>query len=293
MALEYSIRLRDDTTPVVLAGLPTNPESCYLLEDVQGLDGRDIREEVLDLPDRDGDYLGAVRSAGLSLILSGKIVGLDRGDLRAKERALRAALAPTDTTWRLRVQGRVGDPEELVAQVRTSQPFRSSDAATHSRRVKDWQVALRAADAVLYGAATQTVTTLPIIGLGGLLLPLVFPIDLSGSVAGGDPATNSGDAATFPLLRVYGPITQPILENLTTGEAIVFSGTIATGEYVEVNTATRDVTFGVAGGSAYFLLDRAQTSFWSMPPGTTQMRLRCSAFSDDARLVVTYSNAYL
>jgi Phage tail protein len=296
MALEYDLTLHDDGSPVLLEGSPTDPESCYLLQSVEGLDGRDLRDEVLDLPDRDGDYLGSVRQAGLVLVLAGKIVGVDRDDLRARERTLRAALAPTSATWRLRVAGRVGDPEDLTADVRTSAPFRCSDTADHSRRFKDFQVALRAADAVLYGADEELVTAYPVAGSGGLDFPLDFTMDFvaePGAEDLGETVTNAGDADAWPVLRVYGPMTYPRLENLTTGAVTVLTGTIAEDAYVEVDArASSPLTLNGAT-SVYSMLDRTASTLWPLVPGANQVRVRAAAFSGSARLEVYWRNAYL
>jgi hypothetical protein len=295
MALEYDVVLHDgEADELTLEGRPTDPESCYLLEDVQGLDARDLREEVLDLPDRDGDYLGGVRSGGLGLIPQGSIVGVDRDDLRARERALRAAVVASQATWPLRVADRVGDPEDLVADVRTSQPFRCKDANTDSQRMKVFQVALRAADAVLYGAALHTVTTFPSAAEGGYDFPLDFPLEGGGSAIDlGELAQNDGDGIAWPVLSLYGPMTGPIrAENLTSGLTVVLAGNLAEGDVLRVEArAALPVTLN--GASAYHLLNRADSTLWPLVVGANQVRVRAAASSDNARLEVSWRNAYL
>lgn len=292
MSLEYDIVLHDGAAPLLLEGRPTDPESCILLQSVEGLDGRELREEVLELPDRDGDYLGGLRAAGLGLILSGKIIGLDRTDLRARERSLRAAVGSSPQTWQMRVTGRVGDPEDLIAAVRPSQGLRCADGVEGPGRVKEWQVSLRSGAPVLYGANQLTASVLPMTGTSGLSFPLTFPLAFGAGASTSIQVTNAGDAPTPPALRVYGPITQPIIENLTTGQQIAVVGSLGDGDWIDIDVATRRVTYA-SGASAYPLIDRAASSFWVLPPGASTISLRASAFSGVARLVVTHRNAYL
>lgn len=46
-----------------------------------------------------------------------------------------------------------------------------------------------------------------------------------------------GTAPAYPVIRIYGPVTQPVVENQTTGEQIAFkdSVTIADGDYYEID----------------------------------------------------------
>lgn len=295
MALEYSIVLREGTADELrLEGVPADPESCVLLQEVQGLDSREIRETIADLASRDGDYLGDVRQAGLTLIVEAVIVGVDRADLREREAALRRALAPTSTTWVCRIDGRVGDPEDLIAQVRTSSPLRSADSVQGPGRVKAATFGLRSGDAVLYGASERIVTIYPTIATAGMTFPMRFPVSFAGSVSLGTTVTNAGDADTWPLLRVYGPVVNPTIQNVTTGLQLVVVGTIDADTFIQIDPATRAVTLGGNPDlSRYAMLDRTASSFWPLVPGANAIRLLAASFSGTARVELTYRDAYL
>ncbi len=294
MALEYDLVVRDGTgMELLLEGRPADPESCFLLDDVQGLDGRDLREIVEPLPDRDGDYLGPTRQTGLGIVVAGFIIGVDRADLRLRERRLRAAMAPSTTGWRLRVQGRIGDPEDLVTEVRTSSPFRAPDRAGDSRRVKPFQVGLRSADAVFYGASEQSATVAPVVASAGFTFPITFPLLFGETTGEATAVVNAGDARAWPVLRIHGPATGVVIENLRTGDRLTFPGSIAAGEFLQADSATRVITLGgLADASRYSALDRPNSRWWPLEPGSNPIRLRASVATGDARVEVTWRNAY-
>jgi hypothetical protein len=298
MPLEYDVILAEAVT---LEGRPANPESCYLLQSFQGLDGAELRDTVLDVADADGSWLGAQRRAGRTYIAEGMIVGATREDLRARERALRAVMqGGSRGTFRMRVSGRVGDPEDLEADVRPSARFASPDdgGGPGSPRVKAFQAALRSPSAVLEGANLVTVQLQIAETAGGLSFPMTFPLTFGGSAEDGIEIVHTGDARAWPLLTVEGYARGPILENLTTGQALHLPNlTIDTGETLEVDPTPGRRTIrliGETGGSnnAYAELDRAASAWWALEPGGNELRLRATETDGEARMVVTFRNAY-
>ena len=123
MPLEYSLVLHADTpAAVTLEGRPADPHDCLLLQQVGGLDGAPVDQDVNPWPGGDGDILGQLSVRGRTLSVEGLIVAPSRGRLRELERDLRRACAPTVDTWPVVVDGRVGDPA-LSLDVRTGEPL--------------------------------------------------------------------------------------------------------------------------------------------------------------------------
>lgn len=286
--------LRDGTAlELRLEGDPSTPESCYLLQQVQGLDSRELREVVEDLPDRDGDYLGGVRQAGVVLLFDVTIVGIDKADVRARERALRAALAPSSATWQARIEGRTGDPETLVAQVRTSAPLRGPHNVANGTRLQPAGFGLRSPDSVLYGLAEHLATVLPADEAAGFTFPMSFPLAFEGSPGPGTTVTNDGDAPSFPVIRLYGPMSNLLIENLASGRQLVFPGTIDAGTFLEVVTSTKAITLGGDPAlSRYTALSRLVSSWWPLEPGPNLVRLRAGTWSGAARAELSWRSAY-
>jgi hypothetical protein len=88
---------------------------------------------------------------------------------------------------------------------------------------------------------------------GGRVYNLVFPRTYPGG--GGSPSTatimSAGDVAVRPLLRIYGPVTAPVVQFTPAAGIVAFQSTlvVSAGQYVEVDCAQR---------TAYLNGDRAQ-----------------------------------
>lgn len=295
MALEYDLVAHaDDALALRLEGRPADPGTCILLQQVEGLDGPPITEETEPLPSADGDYLGPVRARGAVMILEGLLVAPDRVTLRALERQLRATFAEGTDTWPLRLEGRVGDPETLERLVRVSQPLRCTDqGGAPPGAGKPWQVALRCASP-RWAGVTERVATVPRPeGVGGFTYPYSYPYSYGGSSSPGTTVTTTGDARAWPVLTITGPITTPVLENLTNGRALYLTTTLGPGESLVIDTAARTVTRnGPGGANAYNAVDRAASSWWPLEPGANAIRVRAADSADPAELTVAWRDAY-
>jgi Phage tail protein len=122
--------------------------------------------------------------------------------------------------------------------------------------------------------------------------PTIYP---AVSVFGATSMVNAGTEPAAPVLQLWGPCTDPQLENLTTGEAIVFAGLTLTAEqYVEVDVREATVRQqGLASQSVYHLLNLAATSLWWLDPGTNHVRYAPATFGPGARATVAYRSAWL
>ncbi len=288
MPLEYDIQLRNGVT---LEGVPNDPHDCYLLQTVDGLDDRELRDDTEARPGTDGDILGVQTESGIQLIVTGWIVARNRERLRAKDRALRAAMAPGDATWPVTLSGRVGDGQVLQAMMRKGGPYRSTDSAVDGAlHAKAFQLAVRSASSVweAFGPAKQL--TVSPQTLGGLSWPLTWPIDWGGSGAAGSTAVNAGDAPAWPVFEVVGPCVVYEIQNATTGEAIRLNSTVGPAQSLIIDTSARSVLIG--GTNRYRDVDRADTTWWRIQPGSNEVKLRTSSFEAGAQMLVTWRDTY-
>ena len=300
--LEYDIIVRDGETGALrLEGDPADPGDCYLLQQVDGLDGRELRDTVVPIADADGEVLGPQHLGGLAVSITGLMVAPSAAALRARERALRAAVAGGGggPVWRMRLTGRSSDPEDMLAWVRTAQRFVSADegASAGPRLVKAFAFAVRAREAVLEGAQLRAQSVFPPEVEGGLVFPVAFALSFGGAADAGVPVTNAGDALAWPTLRVVGPCAGPILENLTTGRALYFSPTLAlaAGEelVIDPRPGRRTVLLGGSPGqSRYYALERAGSAWWGLAPGVNALRFRAATQGEGCHLALTWRNAY-
>lgn len=139
---------------------------------------------------------------------------------------------------------------------------------------------------------TATGTALSTTG-GGDIFPDLWPDLFAASAAGTTSFTNAGTASTQPLLRVYGLVTAASIVLGTS--RIVLTGSIAAGDYVEIDLQTRSLTL-VSGGvrtNAAGMLDAGASTWFSLPPGANTLSLLASTFDASARLDVIGRSAFL
>lgn len=85
---------------------------------------------------------------------------------------------------------------------------------------------------------------------------------------------NAGTESTFPIVRMFGPMTSPKIANETTGLYLEFVGlTINAGDYIEINLENRTVQLnGTAGANNNRRSYLTTRQWWSLVPGYNQIR---------------------
>lgn len=87
-------------------------------------------------------------------------------------------------------------------------------------------------------------------GGGACVVPFVVPVAVGASVLDTTvPIVYDGTWLAEPIVRIVGPITNPVITNLTTGEVLSFTGySIAGGDYYEIDTRFEYKTVKDAAG---------------------------------------------
>lgn len=107
---------------------------------------------------------------------------------------------------------------------------------------KVWQIQLAAERPAAEDLNATVINSVPLTdGGGGFTIPLTIPFTLVGSSGGTLQVENVGNFDAWPVLRAYGPIDNPRITNLSTGESLVFNGSIAAGDYWEIDLFAQTV----------------------------------------------------
>lgn len=132
---------------------------------------------------------------------------------------------------------------------------------------------------------------------GGISFPLTFPIRFGSPP---DPGVirveNKGSFDAFPRFRVSGPVADPQVVNLGTGERLTFRCVLAAGEWLDVDTYTHEVLFN--GTAPRFVLPGSDNTWPTCPPGLTEiafrgLRLDPGPAGDDASLLGEWASAWV
>ena len=253
----------------------------------------EAREETYPLPDRDGiaDYTRLMGARVITAHITAWGEGRTIDDITrrfapfvvpAARPQLHVVLDTPDNTYAERVIG-----------LRASAFSAPIMGPYHREITLGWA----APDPRLYAATPSQAIVLPPMAINvgrtyDLRFDREYPEGYGGS--GVVDVTNAGDVATWPTLRIYGPITDPRITNLYTDEALAFNIVIAGGDYLVVNTAERAVYLDDdPEADRYNNVDVAQTTWFPLRPGPNRLRLSGSAYATPAQTQITWTDAYL
>lgn len=256
---------------------------------VTGLERAGVRQSVDALPEADGQVFGAFRYEGLSFTLKGIVPpdAISGGSWLTRQaklkRATNAMLADGRLLWT------PSEAPPVFVNFRQAQPTRIT-----GRRPKAFLIAGVCEDNVAYSQELHTDQAIITAGsVLGFASPLASPL---GSAPNSGPnvitVTNRGDAPAWPVLTVYGPITNPVLTNATTGKAIRLTATLAAGEYITVDTNPRRRSIYRGTVNAYSAYNFAASAWWALLGGDNVVTLTASASSPGAYLVVQWRDAW-
>lgn len=164
----------------------------------------------------------------------------------------------------------------------------SASASPVNERIFDWSLVLDAPDPLLYGSPTFAQTTLASTAAGtGLLYPLAYPLDYGvppGVTPGAVSMANSGSATYWPRLRIDGPVPNPTVTLVETGDWVHFEGTVAAGQWLDFDLANRRV---LLNGQVSVRPSVTSSGAWlAVPPGGGSISWTADAADPAASLSV-------
>lgn len=146
------------------------------------------------------------------------------------------------------------------------------------------------ANSAVIEAYNASSLNLPLITLGGFILPVVLPIVFSQDTSTQVTATNNGDAQAWPILTLNGPLTTPRVTNITTGQAMALTLSIGAGQSVVIDMLNKTI---VQGGITNQMQYKSSDSvFWPLQTGTQLIQLSSGNSADTGNGVLTWRNAF-
>lgn len=126
---------------------------------------------------------------------------------------------------------------------------------------------------------------------GGRTYPRVYPLSYGANTGTSQLVSNSGNVDTWPVTTIDGPITNPRLENVTTGQTLSLSIEVADGAFLEVDHSQRTVKLNGTASRYASLLSPVQ--WWPLVPGINAIRLGADTSGAGAQALVSWSDANL
>jgi hypothetical protein len=258
------------------------------------------REVVDDAPDADGtdDNTAHVGARSITLAL---IVSPDSALLWSLRQQLRAfthpALRPT-----MFVQQSSDAPEQQVTLRRSkfSEVLGSTDREAGSIDPTPIVVTAQwvAPTGILESVALHDVSGF---AAGTTLAGRAYSLTFSRVYPASDPGgtinvANAGTADAYPVIRLYGPCTEPVIRNVTQGKALFFAGlTLAGGEFIEIDTRAKTILFGGdPTNSRYDKVVFPSSAWFTLSPGVNVLRFNPATFTASSSFAeILWRDAYL
>lgn len=288
---------------VVINDLTVSPQAK--LDGVDNLHGLPEAEDLRDsATGRDGEIPRRSVRRGKTIAYNGRVRAKTLAEMRQKMAAVSSAfldltegsmlvspnpLYGLGVTRRFRARSLSFTPGDEVFDPNDNWPFQHP-----------FVVALRMSDARFYDPNQVIANTGAIAASVGLAPPFTPPFTLPapGQGAGAAIVTNPGNAPSDPVIDIYGPATNPLIENTTIGRILKFAGiSLDATTFIRVDFASRRI---LLQGSSDFRakLDRGASDWWDagvpgLPPGDSNVRLRGDAVTDPAHATITFNPAYV
>lgn len=254
-----------------------------------GLGLPDIRQDLYNRPGTHGQTLAHTLYAGRLITLQGIVRGSSTSVYRSNRQAfVQACGLQLDSNNRpvlrtLSVTDLAGNTYETLVATR------SLDFKDIYPTLTNWQLQLVAPDYRWLSAAAQTLTMgLPV--SGGVTYPVTYPVTYGASSGGSGTATNNGTEAANPTITFHGPLVNPVITNVTTGEHLSLSLTLVAGDVVTVDTANYTIVQGTSTNRMSSLA--SGSTFWQLQPGANALTFAANTF-DTGTVGVSWADSYL
>jgi hypothetical protein len=253
--------------------------------------------------DEDGSYDDDGRYIARSLTLSGVFLPRSADSLAESRARLSAALNAVRRTISLRVDET--PPRRMTVRL----SGKTQISTVRQSGLTEFAAELRAADPVKYSLMPMSQPDFPgqtvpvVVGAGSPSGSRTYPRSYDTSTDNvreyGASGTsnlgrifNEGDYVSPPVVRIDGPVTNPRVELVETGETMEFVISLQTGEYLEIDVQEKTVLLNGAEsrrGTMTF-----QSTFFKIHPGTNTIRYTALAAPGNTTTVsITAYSAWL
>ena len=244
-----------------------------------------LRLSLVDRPEREGAFDSPSYRSPRVITLEGSAVAPDRS---AKEGAKDRLAAVLNDGGPLRLLVVTEPHVTRQVLVRLSSETKISD---RKNGLFDFSLQMTAPDPVRYSAALNVASCPLPTSSGGVVFPLTFPLDFGQGASGGSlNLENRGTAPSWPVWRISGPCTDPVIINPATGEQLGFGLTVQSGEVLVVDSDARTVLLQSTASRRSFLLPDSE--WFPLRPGSNRIGFRAAQNEPAARLTAEWRHAW-
>ncbi len=260
------------------------------IEDIEGLEMPEFRVTDYDKPGEDGGVVSSLRYGPRPIKISGIIEADTVEQFVTRKRQLLTALRIRRDSY--------GAPEAIRCSFEIAGETYFIDAYIVRRPVFsglqiNWCrfIIQMLAPYPFVRTITQntSVSITPVSG-GGFILPFILPVTSEERIGGQASVYNAGDAPAAVIARLYGPLTNPYINNVTAGKTMQINYVIADGDFVEIDMTLKKI---MLNGSQSIISTKEDGSEWfDLEAGENLIKLSSGVTSDDGYLVLYYHDTF-
>lgn len=252
-----------------IGGVVLGPNTSYIVSDFQGLGITDVRTSDVPQSQSDGDYYGVDTRGPHTVTVPITVRGVDQATTLANYDALIAqwkAAAGSTSPLTFKLPGRVeqrldGRPRRFTADLSRLSGARIMVQAEYF-----------CAKAVIESSDLLTAAlTLPA-APSARSYPKTYPRVYGAGVSGDALVTNVGTATAYPTLTINGPVTNPYIQNVTTGETITISIVLGVGDVLTINCDPGSRTVTINGTASRRSSVLAGSQWPTVPAGSSDFK---------------------
>jgi hypothetical protein len=155
-----------------------------------------------------------------------------------------------------------------------------------------FSVPIIAKDPLIYSTELHSATAGFPSSTGGATWPATWPLTWDTDVVDGTLSlSNAGTETAWPIFRIDGPVVDPRLVNTTTGEQMVLSLTLLSGEFVTVDTGTHQVLGN--GDTGAPRRDRFSGQWFGLEPGPNSINFQGLSGGAGAQVTATFRDTWV
>lgn len=167
---------------------------------------------------------------------------------------------------------------DVLSDVATSDPL-------NSRILTEMQ-----AEYPFLRSQTETINTAFIFSGGGMPIPMPIPMDMSAGGSNELIVFHGGNYPAYPVFRFSGPLSNPSLNNLTTGKILnVNVSLVDAGDILEVDIFLRSAIKVPAGTNVRQFITG---DFWTLAVGNNNIHLGNPSFNAVGKCIITFRDTY-
>ena len=272
-------------------GLRLGPGTPYIIHDVAGLLGiPGTRESTLDRPLRHGLSAGRDYYTGRQVSISITARGDTSADVVAAINTLPGAWQEDSTddpsvvsVLDFKLPGQ--SERRLFGRTRRTEVSVTSIKSLHAPITMEF-ISLSPA---FYSVAENSVVGGINAAVTGRSYDKQYEYSYGATTVNSVSATNTGNFDTLPIVTITGPITNPHIFNVTTGQSVSVSGVYSAADTVVVDFT--DHTVKLNGNSIFNLLTSAD--WFVLPPGVTVLKLFATSTDPAGSMTITWRDAWI